>query len=201
MGEWLEIPAHRVNEIDRSFIIHIKDLIKHNMGEPDEVLCENYKWTNDYKDYTDDYRDDYKDDKKDHLDIDDFDFDNFDLDDLDDYFNDDKTDDDKKDDDKTDDLDLDDLDDYFNDDKTDDDKLDDKQKYIARDGCVNGANMEKLSNISLKKCQEKCDKNTRCLGVEYFKRSGAHNASSTYEEGDCNLSSGKDIRGCDVDKW
>jgi len=45
--EWLEVPAHRINDIDRSFKIHIKELVKHNMGAPDEVLCKNYKWTTD----------------------------------------------------------------------------------------------------------------------------------------------------------
>jgi len=42
--EWLDIPANRLKDIDRSFLIRIKKLVKHNMGSADEVLCNNYRW-------------------------------------------------------------------------------------------------------------------------------------------------------------
>lgn len=43
-AEWLDIPANRTNDINRSFYIHIKNLKKHNYGGTEEVLCENYVW-------------------------------------------------------------------------------------------------------------------------------------------------------------
>jgi len=59
--EWLDVPASRVNDIDSSYIIHIKELVKHNMGADDEVLCKNYKWVGDLNNYDDGNNYDYDD--------------------------------------------------------------------------------------------------------------------------------------------
>jgi len=56
--EWLDVPAYRINDIDSSYIIHIKELVKHNMGADDEVLCENYRWLGDQNNDVVDERDD-----------------------------------------------------------------------------------------------------------------------------------------------
>jgi len=90
--EWLEVPADRIEDIDRSFYIHIKNLVKHKLYEDDEVLCENYNW-----------------DPK------------------------------------------------------------DKPKYEFKNGCVDGNNLEMLKDISFEDCQARCDENSKCVGIEYFK--------------------------------
>lgn len=74
-------------------------------------------------------------------------------------------------------------------------------KYAPTLSCVNGKNMEKLKNITLKDCQQKCSNTKGCKGIEYFRASESSLATNEYEENDCNLSSGVDGTGCTPEKW
>lgn len=74
-------------------------------------------------------------------------------------------------------------------------------KYVPTQTCVNGENMQKFKNITLKDCQQKCSNTRGCKGIEYFRASGADTAVDDYEENDCNLSSGLDPTNCTPDKW
>lgn len=64
-----------------------------------------------------------------------------------------------------------------------------------------GKNIKKFQKISLEQCKTACDKNRRCLGIEYFRPSGARATSSAYKEGDCLLNSGTDLKNCDADYY
>jgi hypothetical protein len=70
-------------------------------------------------------------------------------------------------------------------------------KYLPTRACVNGFNMKKFKNITLKDCQNKCSNTKGCKGIEYFRKSGSRLAVDDYEENDCNLSSSLDPRGCE----
>jgi len=84
--EWLDVPASRINDIDSSYKIHIKELVKHNMGADDEVLCKNYRWVGDLNNYDDDRVDDGNNyDYDDGNNYDDGDGDNYDYDDGNNY--------------------------------------------------------------------------------------------------------------------
>lgn len=74
-------------------------------------------------------------------------------------------------------------------------------KYKPTLHCVNGENMITFNDISLKDCQNKCSNTRGCKGIEYFRTSGASNASDAYNEKDCNLSSSLDVSDCDAGKW
>jgi hypothetical protein len=67
--------------------------------------------------------------------------------------------------------------------------------------CVTGHNMEKLYNVTLPECQYHCSKTIGCLGVEYYRKSGARNAEDIYVEGQCNLSDSLITDGCDAGRW
>ena len=61
--------------------------------------------------------------------------------------------------------------------------------------------MEKLKNITLKDCQQKCSNTKGCKGIEYFRASDPEADSGGYEENDCNLSSSLDPAGCTAERW
>lgn len=56
-----------------------------------------------------------------------------------------------------------------------------------------GKNIKKLRDVTFDQCATACDKNKKCKGIEYFKKSGARMTSSSYREGDCLLNSGTNI--------
>lgn len=66
-----------------------------------------------------------------------------------------------------------------------------------------GKNIKKLRKVSFEQCQTACDKERRCKGIEYWRKSGARLTSSSYKEGDCLLNSGTDINSppCDADLY
>lgn len=64
-----------------------------------------------------------------------------------------------------------------------------------------GRNIKKLRKVTFEQCQTACDKNRRCKGIEYFKKSGARMTSTAYREGDCLLNSGTDLTDCDADLY
>jgi len=52
--------------------------------------------------------------------------------------------------------------------------------YKPTTGCVMGKNMKKLKDVTFEQCKLACDKKKKCMGVEYFKKSGASRISSAY---------------------
>lgn len=46
-----------------------------------------------------------------------------------------------------------------------------------------------------------CSNTFGCIGIEYFRKSGARNAEDTFEEGNCNLSSSHESEGCNAERW
>jgi len=67
---------------------------------------------------------------------------------------------------------------------------------------VNGENIEKLTDKTIRECQALCSANTACLGVEFFemKSNGATvSPNGAYAQGACTISSGIDTAGCDSD--
>ena len=79
--------------------------------------------------------------------------------------------------------------------------LGDCHKYYPTLTCVNGFNMEQLTDITLKDCQNKCSNTQGCKGIEYFRASGSDVATDDYKENQCNLSDGLEPEGCDPEKW
>jgi len=55
-----------------------------------------------------------------------------------------------------------------------------------------------LEDKTLKECQEECNDDKNCVGVEYFRPSGASDAGTHFKKGDCNLSSSQNIENCNI---
>ena len=62
-------------------------------------------------------------------------------------------------------------------------------------GCVNGADIEMFSLVSVESCAALCDADTDCLAFEYGVDHGG--SSDAYQPGDCQLQSASDSGGCD----
>jgi len=75
--------------------------------------------------------------------------------------------------------------------------------YKETGGCVMGMNLKKIRNVTFEQCQTACDKNKRCKGIEYYKKSFARMTSRAYREGDCLLNSGTNTKSppCDADLY
>jgi len=65
--------------------------------------------------------------------------------------------------------------------------------YEETEGCVMGHNMKKIRNTTLEKCQAKCSKTKKCLGIEFFSASGRQDTSPAFREGDCLLNDDTDL--------
>jgi len=64
-----------------------------------------------------------------------------------------------------------------------------------------GHNIKHIKNTTAEKCQKACTKNKKCLGVEFFRESGAARPSKAFKEGDCLLNDATDLvePPCDAD--